>query len=124
MMYFCYIINPAFQWLASFEIIDEYKKVLVRPKFKLPDTIVQNWFSIFEKHITVVNIEVLVDFPRDQKDAKFLACAIATQADIFISGDKNFSAAKRWLEHANLLSVNEFFQRFVMVSSRIAGFLY
>jgi hypothetical protein len=31
------------------------------------------------------------------KDAKFLACARVTQADIFISGDKDFSEAQKLL---------------------------
>ncbi len=112
---FSIIINHAFQWLASLEILDEYKNVLMRPKFKLPEMIIQNWFSIFEKHITIVNPTLLVDFPRDQKDAKFLACAVYTQADIFISGDKDFSQAKAWLEHTQILSANEFLKRFVVV---------
>jgi len=42
---FSIIINHAFQWLASLEILDEYKSVLMRPKFKLPEMIIQNWFS-------------------------------------------------------------------------------
>ncbi len=109
------IINPAYQWLASSEIMDEYKKVLVRPKFKLSETVLQQWFSIFEKHITVVSAQLPIDFPRDPKDAKFLACAIATQADIFISGDKDFSEAQKLLEQTQILSVREFFNRFVAV---------
>lgn len=30
---------------------------------------------------------MIVDFPRDQKDAKFLACALTTNAEFFITGD-------------------------------------
>jgi putative PIN family toxin of toxin-antitoxin system len=95
--------------------MDEYKKVLVRPKLKLSDTVLQQWFSIFEKHITVVNVQLPIDFPRDPKDAKFLACAIITQADIFISGDKDFSEAQKLLADTQILSVREFFNRFVAV---------
>ena len=35
-----------------------------------------------------------INFPRDPKDAKFLALAIASQADFLITGDKDFDELK------------------------------
>jgi hypothetical protein len=42
-------------------------------------------------------VDVEVDFPRDRKDAKFLACAIAAGADFFITGDADFNEAQTLL---------------------------
>jgi len=35
------ISQPAIEWIATAEIVKEYKAVLQRSKFKLPDTIIQ-----------------------------------------------------------------------------------
>ena len=85
--------HPEFEWVASAEIIQEYVEVLRRDKFHLPETIIHRWANIFATMITVVEVQGGVDFPRDQKDAKFLACALAAEADYFITGDKDFDSA-------------------------------
>jgi putative PIN family toxin of toxin-antitoxin system len=110
---FCVVENSQFKWLASSEIIAEYKGVLSRSKFKLPPDILQRWFVVFDRNIVIAESDLLVDFPRDQKDAKFLACAISHRADIFISGDKDFSEANELIKDTQIVSVTEFFNRFV-----------
>jgi putative PIN family toxin of toxin-antitoxin system len=79
--------HPEFEWVASTEIIAEYVEVPRRAKFHLPEPILSKWTNIFALMITVVEAQGGVDFPRDQKDAKFLACASASEADYFITGD-------------------------------------
>lgn len=51
--------------------------------------------------------DLAIDFPRDQKDAKFLACAIDAGADYFITGDRDFSQAQKLLS-TTILSVAQF----------------
>ena len=84
------ISSTEYQWLVSSEIIDEYKNVLNRPKFRLSETQKQEWFEIIELATTLVEVNVNVNFPRDQKDAKFLALCLCSQANYFITGDKDF----------------------------------
>lgn len=72
------------EWIVSSEILTEYKEVLNRPKFKLPEELKQKWFSAMDTLTTLIDVEVEIDFPRDQKDAKFLACALAANAELFI----------------------------------------
>jgi predicted nucleic acid-binding protein len=48
-----------------------------------------------------------VDFSRDLKDAKFLACAIAAEADFLITGDRNFTEIKN-LGKTIIVSVSKF----------------
>lgn len=85
----------------------EYRDVLGRDKFALSKEIKWNWFNVLESIIEIVPVESSLEFPRDQKDAKFIACAISSHADFLISGDKDFSEAKKLLA-ISILSVAQF----------------
>ncbi len=104
--------QPDIEWLASLEILTEYKEVLRRDKFGLPDDILQAWFLLIDSLTTVVAADIFVDFPRDQKDAKFLACALVSEADYFITGDRDFDRPGKIL-NTTILSVAQF-KRLVM----------
>jgi uncharacterized protein len=56
---------------------------------------------------TLIDVDVEVDFPRDRKDAKFLACAIAAGADFFITGDADFNEAQTLL-NTTIISLSLF----------------
>lgn len=99
--------HPDFEWVATREIIEEYIGVLRRDKFHLSEAILQRWATVFEMLITVVEVQGTIDFPRDQKDAKFVACALFAGADYFITGDKDFSGAYK-IGSATVLSVSMF----------------
>jgi putative PIN family toxin of toxin-antitoxin system len=99
--------RPDFEWVVSPAILTEYKDVLSRPKFGLPEEIRRRWFDILDTATTVVEVNVSFDFPRDRKDAKFLACALATEADFLITGDRDFTEAKK-LVKTTILSVSQF----------------
>ena len=51
--------------------------------------------------------EIAVNFPRDVKDDKFLECALESKADIFITGDRDFSEAQALIS-TQIMSVNQF----------------
>ena len=95
------------EWIASPEIMAEYREVLNRPKFSLPDDIRQNWFDMLDALTVPIDIDLDMDFPRDRKDAKFLAYAVAVGADYFVTGDRDFSEAQKLLSMA-ILSVAQF----------------
>ena len=100
-----------FEWIVSQEILTEYKNVLSRQKFGLPAEIQQQWFDLLDTLTTIINVEVEIDFPRDQKDAKFLACALTANAEFFITGDRDFTEAQRILS-TTIVSVSLFKQLF------------
>jgi predicted nucleic acid-binding protein len=54
-----------------------------------------------------VDVQATVDFPRDRKDAKFLACALAAKASYFITGDKDFEGAYK-IGNTTVLAVSIF----------------
>jgi uncharacterized protein len=101
------IAHPPYVWIASRDILAEYTDVLRRPKFRLPVQLLHDWSDLFETMIRVVDVEITVDFPRDQKDAKFLACALAAEADYLITGDRDFTDAYKLLT-TTVCSVSQF----------------
>ena len=88
------IDNSDFDWIVSQEILEEYKEVINRRKLKLPDEVKNPWLNRIETIPQLVEVEVTVEFYRNGKDSKFLALAIASNADFLITGDKDFNDAK------------------------------
>ena len=101
-----------FEWLVSSDILAEYKAVIHRPKFKLPSEIIEKWLMFFDLRTVYVDVGIEFDFPRDQKDAKFLACVIAGSANFLITGDKDFTEARK-ISDTIIISVSDF-NRLVM----------
>ena len=100
------------EWVASDEILAEYRAVLRRPRFALPPELLDRWEERFRRAIAVWPVSVPVAFPRDPKDAKFLACALAAGADYFITGDRDFEEVSGRFGGVELVSVNWFVRRF------------
>ncbi len=90
--------HPEFEWVVSVEILREYMEVLARPKFALPRDLLRRWARLLETVTTRVEVLEPFEFPRDQKDAKFLACALSSGADFLITGDRDFEQAQRLLK--------------------------
>ena len=101
------VSQPVIEWVATAEIVREYKEVLQRKKFKLPSEVIDSWFRLFDEELVLVSPEIAVNFPRDVKDAKFLECALESKADIFITGDRDFSEAQALIS-TQIMSVNQF----------------
>ncbi len=103
-----YIVDhpDRFDWIVSPKILAEYKAVLSRPKFTIPENIQAKWLNLIDQATTIIDIDAFVEFPRDPKDAKFLECAIAAKADYFITGDRDFTESIQLT--TQILSVSEF----------------
>jgi putative PIN family toxin of toxin-antitoxin system len=103
-----YIVeNPDVEWVASSEILAEYKAVLARPKFRLPQDLQDAWATLLEAEIAIVDVDTTASFPRDPKDAIFLSCAIATDADFIITGDTDLLSAELSIK-TNIVTVATF----------------
>ena len=81
---------PELEWIGTTDIVNEYNSVLSRKKIGLPQETIQKWADTFERRVIPVEVNEKIEFPRDQKDAKFLACTISSNAEYLISGDKDF----------------------------------
>lgn len=84
------IDHPEITWAAPPEILAEYHNVLARKKFALPAALLNYWYTVLDRAITIIEAAATEEFPRDPKDAKFLDCARAVNADWIITGDRDF----------------------------------
>ncbi len=96
-----------FEWVASPEILAEYQEVLSRKKFRLYRDLMEEWFELLDDSISIMPISLEIEFPRDRKDAKFIACALSADADWLITGDKDFTEAEKMMS-TTILSVAMF----------------
>lgn len=99
--------NPEIEWVVSAEILTEYKEVLNRRRLKLTPDQKQRWFTLLDEITQFIDVNIDIDFPRDQKDAKFIACAIAAAANFLITGDIDFSEVQT-LGNTTIISVSLF----------------
>ena len=99
--------QPDWQWMVSKDIKKEYKDVLQRKKFSFPPNVLKEWNEVVDENTIEVSADEAISFPRDQKDAKFLACALSCEADYMITGDKDFTDAQR-LVTTTIVSVSMF----------------
>lgn len=103
-----WILNhPNCEWIVSTDILAEYREVLSRSKIKLTEAERQQWFSLIENSTQVISVDINIDFPRDPKDAKFIACAFSSEADFFITGDSDFRDVQTWGKTL-MISVSDF----------------
>lgn len=65
------------------------------------------WVEIIDTFIILIDVNLEVDFPTDRKDEKFLACAMAAEADFLITGDSDFNQAQT-LVNTTIISVSLF----------------
>ena len=101
------IDTQGFEWIGSVEVLAEYTEVLSRRKLKLTDEIKEEWFKTINTVIAIIDVDVEIDFPRDRKDAKFIACALAGGADFLITGDRDFTEAQTLMD-TTIISVSLF----------------
>jgi len=100
------------RWLVTPEILAEYTDVLRRPKFGLEEQTLKRWAELLEmRTVNVGSPPTVPDFPRDPKDAPFLAAALAAHADFLITGDKDLLQAKN-IVSTRIVTVAEFSNEF------------
>nr|VFK67393.1 MAG: hypothetical protein BECKUNK1418G_GA0071005_11403 [Candidatus Kentron sp. UNK]VFK72758.1 MAG: hypothetical protein BECKUNK1418H_GA0071006_11373 [Candidatus Kentron sp. UNK] len=86
--------QPEVVWLVTPNIVDEYLEVIRRPKFALSGATIAWWSALLASDTRLIRPGFLIDFPRNRKDAPFLACALSGGADYLITGDGDFTDAQ------------------------------
>lgn len=105
------VANDEYKWIVSAVILDKYKAVLARPKFKLSRYLQRQWFELIDSATITIEVDLTVNFPRDRKDAKFLACAVTANANYLITGDRDFSEAQQSVA-TKIITAREFCELF------------
>ena len=99
--------HPDWEWVVSAEILAEYKEVLGREKFSLPAALRRRWDVLLDSVTVCIDVPPGLDFPRDPADAKFLACALAANAEWLVTGDQDLTQARK-LGNTTIISVSLF----------------
>lgn len=102
--------NESVIWLVSPAILAEYLKVIRRPRLALPAELIGWWSELLLSDTLMTQLAAAPNFPRDPKDAPFLACAGANGVDFLITGDADFTEARTLLPTVRIVSVREFAQ--------------
>lgn len=74
--------------LISEEIFEEYRVVLLRPKFSFPKETIINTLAFFNVNAIFIYPFRKLNVTLDPDDNKFLECAVTGQADFLITGNK------------------------------------
>jgi putative PIN family toxin of toxin-antitoxin system len=99
--------QPGWQWIVSKAITKEYKEVLRRRKFSFSPDVLREWEEVINENAVEVEVDESIHFLRDQKDAKFLACALSCEADYLVTGDGDFDEAHKMV-NTTIISVSTF----------------
>jgi len=82
------IIQGVDELYITDSIIEELTKVMSRPKFGVPNILIENYIhAIRELAVSVTISGRIKDMCRDSEDDKILECAVVSNADFIISGD-------------------------------------
>ncbi len=92
------INNSDFQFYASRQIIDEYKKLIRRDKFKLSNEKIIFWDSFISEKFIISNTHNKIKLSRDYQDAKFIELANEINADFLITSDKKLLNATNFTQ--------------------------
>jgi putative PIN family toxin of toxin-antitoxin system len=88
-------VGEKFIVVVTTDILAEYLEVIRRPKFKLPQEIIDKITRfIYQYSDFVVPDEKIKVVENDPKDDKFLEAAIAGKADAIVSGDQHLLELK------------------------------
>ena len=99
--------RPDIEWIVSSAIMAEYKEVLARKKFGLSQPILLKWVQLLDGLTVSVDVDIEREFARDRKDAKFLACALVSDVESLVTGDRDFAQAEK-LVNTTIISVSLF----------------
>lgn len=87
--------------------------VLRRLRFGLDPATLQRWDELLAlRTVNVGSPPAAPDFPRDPKDAPFLAAALFTRADFLITGDRDLLQAAAHMVPARIVTVAAFAREF------------
>ncbi len=97
------------------ELIEEYAKVVQKPKLKkyLTQERIAETIRLMEQTTKFVKIKSKVVLSRDSKDDYLLALAKDSKADFLITGDKDLLVLNPF-EHTQILTMADFLKQFAM----------
>lgn len=100
-----------FTLVVSAAIVDEYLKVLKRPKFKIERAELDDFSALLlDKAEFVIPLEEINAVPADTTDNKFLEAAIAGKVGVIVSGDGHLLELKTFRD-ISIITAREFVEK-------------
>ena len=101
-------LSPDHQLFASQVILEEYRRILGKPKFKLKPKDLEGFFATLKQRAVLVEPKHRLHVSSDDADNRFLECSEAATADYLVTGNKKHFPprwkaaavvnAREWLE--------------------------
>ena len=107
-----HIFDEQIQVYFSKDILDEYRGVLVRDKFrkKLNHSKVMSFLDQLQTHGCLISPDVRLQVIKDDPaDNKFLECSVEAPADFFVTGNKKHFSFTRF-RGTRIVTPKEFIQ--------------
>ena len=92
------LTNPTLKICVCDELLDEFAKVLARPKIReyVTDDDVRDTYKLMEQYCSYIPIRKKATSPiRDKKDLYLLSFAETIPADFIVTGDKDLLTLRR-----------------------------
>ncbi|MCZ2127963.1 MAG: putative toxin-antitoxin system toxin component, PIN family [Anaerolineales bacterium] len=100
-----------FTLVVSDTIVNEYLKVLKRPKFKIEKIEIDDFSALLiDKAEFVIPLEEITAISADETDNKFLEAAVAGKVNVIVSGDDHLLDLKNFRD-IPILSAKEFLKQ-------------
>jgi len=105
--------NDFFFWQrGSTEILCEYEEVLRRRKFAFDADEIESFLGWIRSHGELVRSVPIKPTSPDPDDDKFIACALASEAEFLVTGNKRHFR-ESWLRGTKLVNARELIQEIV-----------
>ena len=106
-------LDGEFQLVLSFEILDEYRRVGEAFSRQRPNKDFDRLLTLLITNAMVVQSCTLEEpVCRDPDDDKFIACAIATETNVIVSGDKDLLSVSGYAD-ITVVRPKEFEERYL-----------
>jgi putative PIN family toxin of toxin-antitoxin system len=103
-----------FIWVVSADILYEYRKTLLKPKFRLKKSIVDQVIELTRGVAEEIAPKIVLDaVPRCPADNKILECAVDCHCDLVVTGDKRDLLSLKKFMGVQMISVTEFCEEFL-----------
>lgn len=102
------VIDKEYKLVISIKQITELKRVMNYPKFKFTEEQKSEFLKILIEIANIIDTKLSLNIiEEDPDDNVLIECAVETNADYIISGDKHLKKLKKF-RNIRILSVNDF----------------
>lgn len=107
-----WVIKNKHEWIVTSQILNEYISVLKRKKFNLSNQLSNYWIELILTATRKIDTNTNIIFKRDQKDSIFIECLLSSDADYFVTGDRDFEDYDDILRE-RIIKLSDFIEKYL-----------